>query len=123
MEIRFQSEERPIVRGLLGGRERCFLLDTGASVGMIDSRVKGLHPSGRQLTVVDASGDELRCPVLDDTVEVGGRRLTQFIASDLKGVRGSILRETGVTVDGIIGYGQMKSLGARMDMARGVLSL
>lgn len=90
---------------------------------MLHDGLGGLHPSGRQLSVVDASGDELRCPVLNDTVEVGGRTLAQFIASDLSGVRGSILRETGVAIDGIIGYRQMKFIGARMDMARGVLSL
>lgn len=123
MEIRFQTTERPIVRGVLNGRGSCFLLDTGASVGMLHDGLGGLHPSGRQLSVVDASGDELRCPVLNDTVEVGGRTLAQFIASDLSGVRGSILRETGVAIDGIIGYRQMKFIGARMDMARGVLSL
>lgn len=121
METRFETDERPIIKGALNGKERYFLLDTGASVGMLHNGVKGLHPSGRKLTIVDASGDELRCPVLDDTVEVGGKQLTQFIASNLSGVRSSIWRETGVTIDGIIGYGQMRFMGARLDTARGAL--
>lgn len=121
METRFESDKRPIVRATLNGRERLFLLDTGASVGMVDSSVKGLHPSKRTLTIVDASGDEIRCPVLNDTVEIGGRRLTQFIASDMRGVQGSIMRETGLRIDGVIGYGQMRFLGAVVDTTNGTL--
>lgn len=123
MEIKFESTERPVIKGALNDRERHFLLDTGASVGMLHNGVKGLHPSGRKLAIVDASGDELRCPVLNDTVEVGGKQLTQFIASNLSGVRDSIWRETGVTIDGIIGYKQMKFLGAVVDTAKGVLAV
>lgn len=123
MEIRFESRKRPVVAARLNGKEYHFLLDTGASVGLIDKGVRGLHPSARKVRIVDASGDEIRCPVLGDTVEIGGKRITQFIASDLSGVRSSIQRETGLRIDGIIGYGQMQAIGAVMDTSKGTLTI
>lgn len=123
MEIRMESTKRPVIKARLLGAERFFLLDTGASVGMIDSRVKGLHPSHRKVDIVDASGDEMSLPVLNDFVTAGGRTLGQFLLTDLKGVRDSIARETGLRIDGIIGYAQMKSLGIVIDTDKNVITI
>lgn len=121
MELKFQSRKRPIIEAVLNGKKIMLLVDTGASVGMIDKRVKGLHPSHRTIPIVDASGDEIRCDVLNDFVNVGGKEIAQFITSDLSGIRESIRRETGIDIQGILSYPQVQMLGASVDTEKNVL--
>lgn len=117
MDIKFLSSKRPIIEAELNGKKYAFLLDTGASVGIIDNRLKGLHPSSRKIPIIDASGDSIKCPILNDYIILGGKKLTQFLSSDIGGVRQSIGNETGYDIRGIISYAQMKSINAVMDIA------
>lgn len=123
MELKLQTRKRPIIEAVLNGRKIMLLVDTGASVGMIDESVKGLHTSHRTLPIIDASGDEIRCGVLNDFVKVGGKDVAQFISSDLSGIRGSIRRETGIDIQGILGYSQAQMLGLALDTARNVVTV
>lgn len=108
------SDRRPIVECELLGRKRLFLIDTGASVGMVHDGVRGTHPSGRSVPIVDASGDETRCPVLRDTASVGGMEVGQFVSMDISAVRESIRRQTGLSIDGLLSWPQLVTLGATL---------
>lgn len=113
------SEKRLIVEGLVNGKKACFLLDTGASVGLIDSsrRKKFGLVVGRRYngTLVGAGGEMEECHVCNTVVEVHGRKISQFLLSDISGVVSSIRRETGIEILGIIGLPQMKFAGIRID--------
>lgn len=123
MDIKIISQKRPVIEAVLNGKKYNFLLDTGASVGIIDKRTKGVHTSWRSVTIVDASGDNISCPVLKDLVQVGGKNIGQFILSDLSGVRESIRQETGKDITGIISYPQMQSLHTNLDMDSNMLKI
>ena len=108
------STSRPIIEAVLNDKKRNFLLDTGASVGMLSDKIKGLHKSNRTVTIIDASGDDTECFLVDDFVVYNGRKTAQFVVSDFSGIQDSIYRETSVWIDGIIGYLQMRILGSEL---------
>ena len=108
------STERPLVDVEIDGHKAVALLDTGASVSMIDkSLVKlwRLRKSGRRVRVVGMTGREVECDILDTPIEIRGQKVWQCVASDLSGVSASIRRETGYGIDCIIGYKAMRQAG------------
>ena len=118
-KIESQSDKRLIVEGLVNGKTAHFLIDTGASVGLMDyNRRKeyDLAVGNRYHGTLVGAGGELRNVRMCNTfVNLGDRQIPQFLLADIDSVVGSIRRETGIEILGIIGLQQMKICGIQID--------
>lgn len=118
--IKSKSEKRLIVEGRVNGKAAYFLLDSGASVGLMDSSkqkeynlIRGRVFSG---TLVGAGGEMRNVRHCDTFVEFEGKMIPQFLLADISGVVESIKRETGIEILGIISLPQMGMIGLNMDI-------
>lgn len=119
IEIKSKSDKRLIVEGTVNGKTANFLIDTGASVGLIDnSQVRNYSlDKGRRYngTLVGAGGEMRNVRHCNTFVNVGGKDIPQFLLADIEGVIDSIKRETGIEILGIISLPQMKIIGMNID--------
>lgn len=113
------SEKRLIVDCVINNIHAYFLIDTGASVGLIDDTnskryglVKGRRYNG---TLIGAGGDIQTNYICNSVVNFGGKQITQFIMTNLSTIKDSIKKETGYDILGIIGLPQMKVIGMQVD--------
>lgn len=118
--IKSESEKRLIVEGKVNGKAAFFLLDSGASVGLVDDNqrsdyglVKGRRYNG---TLVGAGGEMRNVRHCDTFVEFHGKKIPQFLLADISGVVESIKRETGIEILGIISLPQMGMIGLNLDI-------
>ena len=114
------SDKRLIVEGQVNGKAACFLVDTGASVGLMDENqrddyglVRGRKYSG---TIVGAGGDMRNVRHCDTFDHFGGKVIPQFLLADISGVVKSIKNETGIEILGIISLPQMSMIGMNIDI-------
>lgn len=117
--IKSISDKRLIVEGQVNGKAACFLVDTGASVGLMDENqrddyglVRGRKYSG---TIVGAGGEMRGVRHCDTFLHIEDRVIPQFLLADIEGVVESIKRETGIEILGIISLPQMKIAGIGID--------
>ena len=119
IELKSKSDKRLIIEGIVNGKAANFLIDSGASVGLIDdTQVKkyGLLVGKRfNGTLVGAGGEMCNIRHCNTFVEVGGKSIPQFLIADIEGVVKSIERETGIKILGIISLPQMKMVGMNVD--------
>lgn len=117
--IKSISEERLIIEGRVNDKEAYFLIDTGASVGMMDygKRYDYDLKVGRRFigTLVGAGGEMRNVKHCDTFVHFENKVIPQFLLADISGVVESIKRETGVEILGIISLPQMKMVGLSLD--------
>ena len=113
------SDKRLIIEAEVNGKKGFFLIDTGASVGLIaEDKVKkfdivrGRKYPGSLVGAGVAMEDVYYCNTL---VRFGGKDIPQFLITDISGVRNSIERETGIEILGIIGLSQMKITSMQVD--------
>lgn len=113
------SDKRLIVEGQVNGKAACFLVDTGASVGLMDENqrddyglVRGRRYNG---TIVGAGGEMRGVRHCDTFLNIEDRVIPQFLLADIEGVVESIKRETGVKILGIISLPQMKLANISLD--------
>ena len=118
-KIKSKSEKRLIVEGLVNGKSVNFLIDTGASVGIIDYNqrkdydlVVGKRYNG---TIIGACGEMCNVRHCDTFVHIKDRVIPQFLFADISDVVSSIKRETGLEILGIISLPQMKMFGISLD--------
>jgi hypothetical protein len=113
------SEKRLIVEGKVNGKDAYFLIDTGASVGMIDygKRYDYDLKVGRRYggTLIGAGGEMRNVKHCDTFVEFENKIIPQFLLTDISGVVESIERETGFEILGIISLPQMKMANLSID--------
>lgn len=113
------SDKRLIIEAEVNGKKGFFLIDTGASVGLIaDDKVKKFDiVRGRKYpgSLVGAGGEMKDVYYCNTLVRFGGKDIPQFLITDISGVRNSIERETGIEILGIIGLSQMKIIGLQVD--------
>ena len=110
--IRSKADNRLIIEAEINGKNACFLVDTGASVGLISKHAekeyklrKGRKYSG---TLIGAGGEIKNVHHCDTSVIFQGREIPQFLLADISNVVKSIKRETGIEILGIISLPQMK---------------
>lgn len=118
-QIKSLSEKRLIVECTVNGKKGNFLIDTGATVALIDrSKVKkfGLL-TGRCYpgTLVGAGGEIKDVYYCNTFAYLAGKTIPQFLLADISQVRDSIKRETGLEILGIISLPQMKMAGIQID--------
>ena len=113
------SDKRLIIEADVNGKKGFFLIDTGASVGLIaEDKVKKFDiVRGRKYpgSLVGAGGEMEDVYYCNKLVRFGGKDIPQFLITDISGVRNSIERETGIEILGIIGLSQMKIIGLQVD--------
>lgn len=118
-QIKSKSDKRLIIEGIVNGKAANFLIDTGASVGLIDdTKVKEYNLNvGKRFngTLVGAGGEMRNIRYCNTFVNVGGKDIAQFLIADISGVVKSIKRETGIEILGIISLPQMKMMGMNVD--------
>lgn len=118
-QIHSQSDKRLIVEGLVNERAAYFLIDTGASVGLMDyDQRKGYDLEvGRKFsgTVVGAGGEMRGVKLCNTFVHMEDKVIPQFLLADIGDVVKSIKRETGIEILGIISLPQMKMCGIQID--------
>lgn len=118
--IKSLSDKRLIVEGLVNDKPAYFLLDSGASVALIDKDRKkeyGLKEGRRfEGTIIGAGGEMRNVRHCDTFVHFGGKVIPQFLLADISGVVKSIKKETGIEVLGIISLPQMSMIGMNLDI-------
>lgn len=114
-----KSDKRLIVECDVGGKTANFLIDTGASLGLIDDNQRKKYNLiiGRKYngTIIGAGGELNNLSMCDTFVKLKDRSISQFILTDISGIVDSIKRETGINILGIIGLPQMKFVGIQID--------
>lgn len=127
MVIKIISNKVPIVKASINGIEANLLVDTGASINMIDSEkwkkfgfvevkkvgeVAGLNGSSDMYTTKNVSVK------IADTFEV-----VQFVSCSIASAKQSILRSEGIEIDGIIGVPGQKQLEMKIDVLNNIVIL
>lgn len=119
MRIKSESEKRLIIEGKVNDKTAYFLVDTGASVGLISKHAekeyklrKGRKYSG---TLIGAGGEIKNVHHCDTSAIFQGREIPQFLFADIDNVIKSIKRETDIEILGIISLPQMKFAGICID--------
>ena len=118
--IKSISEKRLIIEAEVNGKSAFFLLDSGASIALIDYDKKKEYDLkvGRKYsgTIVGAGGIMRNVRHCDTFVYFEGKPITQFLLADISNVVESINRETGIEILGIISLPQMAQIGMNLDI-------
>ena len=121
-----KNRNTPIIEAVINGVTVNMLIDTGASVNIINSesvyKFKGAKLYGEKHLVT--VGSNTRANSLRNVEAlVKGRSVTDFITLDLTSLQGSIQAETRLEIDGIIGVNGIKQLGMIIDLSRGIVTI
>lgn len=118
--IKSLSDKRLIIEAEVNDKPAYFLLDSGASVALIDKDRKkeyGLKEGRRfEGTIIGAGGEMRNVRHCDTFVHFGGKVIPQFLLADISGVVKSIKKETGIEILGIISLPQMSMIGMNLDI-------
>lgn len=113
------SDKRLLINGKVNGQDWPFLIDTGATIGLIDERLlKKLKLSkGKKANVsLIGAGGEINTSYMCNTpVQFGDKQVGQFIFSDISNIIESIYKQTGFKIAGILSLPQMKFIGMQVD--------
>ena len=122
------SEDRIIIPVNINNKEGYMLVDTGASLGIIDIDCKkeykfdlGSKIGGVIVGVGGKVSSAYRTKNL--RVDIGGVKLYQFITMSIDSVRESIKQKTGITIQGIIGRTQIKMSEMKIDADNGIIKI
>ena len=110
-KIKSLSEKRLIVQATLNGKPASFLLDTGATVGLIDKGVRkkyGLEKGKAFPRPLVGAGGEFTAYYCNTFAHLQDRTLTQFLLADIDSIVQSIKQQTGIEIQGIISLPQMQ---------------
>ena len=121
-----KNRNTPIIDVVVNGVTVNMLIDTGASVNIINSesvyKFKGAKLYGEKHLVT--VGSNARANLLNNIVaKVKDRNVTRFMAIDITSLQESILAETRIEIDGIIGVSGIKELGMIIDLKRGIITI
>ena len=121
-----ESYDRPILEGTVNGQTVYVLIDTGSSLNVLGVEMLdklGVEKRFRMNRVVTLGAEHDMWHIRKADISVKGRRVTQFVASDIKVIRESILQATGIKIAGILGTPAIKELGMVIDLRRGIVTL
>jgi len=102
------------------------LIDTGSSLNVLDIEMLtklGAEKRFRMNRVITLGAEHDIWHIRKVEISVKDRRVTQFIASDIKVIRESILQATGIKIAGILGTPAIKQLGMIIDLPRGIVTI
>ena len=121
-----ESYDRPIMEATVNDQTVYVLIDTGSSLNVLDIEALdklGVEKRFKMNRVVTLGAEHDMLHIRKAEISVKARRVTQFIASDIRVIRESILRATGIKIAGIIGTPAIKELGMVIDLRRGIVTL
>lgn len=117
--IKSASNKRIIAETKVNGKTAYFLLDTGSSIGVINSTrikeydlIEGKKYHGE---IVGGGGKLLKVRYCLTNIKLAERMIPQFLLTDITNIVNSIKRETGIEILGIISLPQMKRVGLNID--------
>lgn len=117
--IKSISEKRLIVEAKVNDKKAYFLVDTGASLALMDydQRKKYELSVGKSYhgTIVGAGGEMRNVKYCNTFVNLEDKVIPQFLLADISEVVKSINRETGIVILGIISLPQCKMFGLSLD--------
>ena len=125
-EFLLESYDRPILEVTVNDQTVYMLVDTGSSLNVLDIEALdklGAEKRFKMNRVVTLGAEHDMWHIRKVDIFVKGRRITQFIASDIKLIRESILQATGIKIAGILGTPAIKELGMVIDLRRGIVTL
>jgi len=102
------------------------LIDTGSSLNVLDVNMLdklAIEKRFRMNMVVTLGSEHEIWHIRKACIQVKDRPVNQFIASDIKVIRESILQATGINISGILGTPAIKELGMIMDLKRGIITI
>lgn len=117
-QIKSLTEKRLIIPATMNGETANFLIDTGATIGIIsrDAKRRFKLEEGRRFPKpLVGAGGEFTAYFCKTPVMLKERMIAQFVMADITGVVDSIMRETGIKIHGIISLPQMKAIGMDID--------
>ena len=118
--VKSESNKRLIVKVKVNDKDAYMLLDTGASVGFMDSKQRkdyGLIPGKDfQGSLVGAGGAIHNVKHCNTMAEFQGKVIPQFLLADISDIVKSVKRETGIEILGIISLKQMSIIGLNIDV-------
>lgn len=108
------SDKRIIITAKMNGRDAKFLIDTGATVGVISRNIQkkyGLSVGRKFPKPLVGAGGEFDAFYCNTPAYIGNRPITQFLLADISGVVESVKSQTGMEIQGIISLAQMRMVG------------
>lgn len=114
MIVKSVSSDRLIIEVNINNKKGYMLVDTGASIGLIDiDSIDEYHFNlGKQLdTVISGVSGESQSKVYytkNLNVDIQGIPVHQLVATDISFVKHSIKQNTGITICGVLGLTQIK---------------
>lgn len=122
------SEDRIIIPVTINNKKGYMLVDTGASLGIIDIDCKKEYKFdlGSKIggVIVGVGGKASSAYYTKNLrVDIGGVKLYQFITMSIDSVRESIKQKTGIIIQGIIGLTQIKMSEMKIDADNGIIKI
>lgn len=118
-KINSVSDKRLIIEGRVNDKTAYFLIDTGASLALMDYDQRKQYDLevGKRFngSVVGAGGEMRDVRYCNTFVNIENKVIPQFLLADISSVVESIQRETGIEILGIISLPQMKMCGISLD--------
>lgn len=114
MQLPTLHKARPLIAVEINGKAGAMLVDTGASMSIIDLGCmkeygfKQRAKLGGTLTGIGGTQQDVY-HTAGLSVAIHGIPLYQFVTMDLSDIRESIRRNTGIRIQGIIGYKQLEA--------------
>lgn len=110
--IKSESNKRLIIKVKVNDKDAHMLIDTGASVGFMDSKQRKdyglIVGKDFQGSLVGAGGTIHNVKHCNTMAEFQGKVIPQFLLADIGSVVKSVENETGIKILGIISLPQMK---------------
>lgn len=121
MQIIIESDKRPIVKATVNGLQAYFLVDTGASVNILDAdRMKYFKfTKGRVIGTIIGSGGGSSENCLANNANVILAQtfpVYQWVTYSLGSVVDSIKAQTGIRIDGILGTPAIKQMEMKINL-------
>ena len=126
MIAKILTDKRPIVEVMINTKKAAMLIDTGASINVINE--KSLKPYGvtkrMSMGEINGAGGTVEMWHLNNCdVKIEGIPIYQFVSGNFDNVVESIKEETGVTIAGIIGTPAIKSAELIVNLSAGEVSI
>lgn len=118
--IKSKSNKRLIIEVKVNDKDAYMLIDTGASVGFMDSKQRKdyglIVGKDFQGSLVGAGGAIHNVKHCNTMAEFQGKVIPQFLLADISDIVKSVKRETGIEILGIISLKQMSIIGLNIDV-------
>ena len=128
MIAKILSKQRPIINISINGKTAPVLIDTGASMSILDICQKKNYDfdirNKMNVSIIGVGGKQNDAyHVKNANIDLQGIPLYQFATMDISNVVESIHKATGIRVSGILGTGHIKLLEMKIDLENDVIKI